>query len=378
MSIPATVNTQQLIQAIKQEWYIRSDFEIPKKSSLEIFFASEETQKGWKLTAQAIEYANQALHSLRVTESLVQSDPRCEPSQRKFQVAVLTEYLKEIHRLIHDDVDSLTDPLYYSRAYCSLILGNLSQAAKDIEMVVSTAPIYLVFRVYCQTLQIESSLSPLERKAHLLLAKTKNILTRELLWSAIALQEWSEAEMDELWNSHAILCKKLLIRFRELLARSSVHQFNPEKPGCEFSALEKKILLLAACKPAADAGNPIAQFALGYCYKEGIGREIDAKKCCELWWKSACQKEALALFALGKLIFHKGCPDNIEKESPFNFFFLAAERNDPRSIMTLGLCYAKGIDVELNENKAVHYLKIAAERGCSEAQQHLEELIKVL
>lgn len=377
MSIPCTPITRQPLEAIKQDWRIGSDFDPPIRSFWNKFIATEDTD--WIKENEAIEWANQALHSLRVTDYLVHLYPDCELSQRKFQIAVLDEFIKKIQQLVIENAYFFTDPLYYSRAYCNVILGDLSQAGKDIERVHSKGKmdsVYLSFRIHLQNLEIESSLSDLERKTYKFLAKTKHLSTQEITFDRECILQWNEADMKELWRSHRPLCQRLLYRLRELLAFTSLHQFNQESFKGDISDLDIKILTLAACEPAADAGNPIAQFALGYCFKEGIGREIDRSRCLKLWSASAAQNETLALLALGKLYFFGDGVEKKDDSTAFEFFSLAAKRNDIRSITALGLCYKIGIGIPQNNYMAMHHLKIAADRGCPIAQAHVEELAK--
>lgn len=374
MSIPSTPITRQLLEAIKQDWRIESNFDRQIRPVWYDFVVKDETRRERIKENEAIEWANQALHSLRVTDYLVQRYPECELSQRKFQIAVLDEFIKKIQQLVIENAYFFTDPLYYSRAYCNVILGDLSQAGKDIERVHSEAPIYFSFRIHLQNLEIESSLSDLERKTYKFLAKTKHLSTQEITFDRECILQWNEADMKELWRSHRPLCQRLLYRLRELLACTSLHQFNQESFKGDISDLDIKILTLAACEPAADAGNPIAQFALGYCFKEGIGREIDKSRCLKLWSASAAQNETLALLALGKLYFFGDGVEKKDDSTAFEFFSLAAKRNDIRSIMALGLCYKIGIGVPQNNYMAMHHFKIAADRGCPIAQKYVEEL----
>ena len=92
---------------------------------------------------------------------------------------------------------------------------------------------------------------------------------------------------------------------------------------------------------AAEADDNDAIFALGRCYREGIGTEENWDKALE--W------------------FSKG-----------------AEKNEARCLTELGMAYENGNGVEENPQKAVEYMMKAAEQDYGYAQFKMEIIISLV
>lgn len=141
---------------------------------------------------------------------------------------------------------------------------------------------------------------------------------------------------------------------------------------------------------SANQGFGPALFFLGFCYEKGKGVEIDKKRAIELYEQSMIKKYPLALYHLA-LYYEKGKIVEKNKKKAIELFQQAAtqcrsvcllkeaielyqqDQDDDYSLSQyyLGYCYQKGIDVEIDLEKAnVHYQK-AAEYGLAEAQYRL-------
>jgi TPR repeat protein len=68
-------------------------------------------------------------------------------------------------------------------------------------------------------------------------------------------------------------------------------------------------------RPMAEAGDPQAQFSLGWMYHNGYGLAIDDSKTLKWWQEAADQQLADAAFALG-MLFNFGDGGGIERDVP--------------------------------------------------------------
>ncbi len=121
---------------------------------------------------------------------------------------------------------------------------------------------------------------------------------------------------------------------------------------------------------AAEQGNISAQNNLGACYHNGIGVTQDFHKAT--WWyqKAAEQGDATAQNNLG-LCYANGYGVPQDYYNAVNWFQRAAEQDHTDAQYNLGVSYARGEGVEKNYIEAVHWYLKAAERGDAAAQNNL-------
>lgn len=61
-------------------------------------------------------------------------------------------------------------------------------------------------------------------------------------------------------------------------------------------------------------------------------------------------------------------------ENSFNYYEKAADSGDANAQYYVGVCYAGGVGVEKDLNKAIEYLKKAADQGSDAAKETLKKL----
>lgn len=121
-------------------------------------------------------------------------------------------------------------------------------------------------------------------------------------------------------------------------------------------------------KPAAEAGNPAAQYWLGQMYAEGIGVDKDMTKAAEWTEKSAKQGEIAAMRALGGL-YLRGEGVLQDYEQGHQWLEKAAYSNDAVAQRELGQTYEKGEGVEQSKVWAYVWYNYAAKNGDQQAEK---------
>lgn len=129
---------------------------------------------------------------------------------------------------------------------------------------------------------------------------------------------------------------------------------------------------IALFEEAAQAGNQLAQYQLGNCYRYGNGVGIDKKKAAEYWHKSAEAGCIEAKYELGCLYYNgDGVKRNHDKA--FTLFMEGAEAGHHASLYMAGECYSKGKGVKKDKKKAVEYWEKAAAKGNHKAKDRIKE-----
>ncbi|GBC08662.1 hypothetical protein RclHR1_00830013 [Rhizophagus clarus] len=140
-------------------------------------------------------------------------------------------------------------------------------------------------------------------------------------------------------------------------------------------------------KETAKYGYIWAYNRLGDCYKNGIGVEKDESKAFELYkevsekgdswpymnkyYKKSINQECLyAQFQLG-LCYDKGIGIEINKIKAFELYNVTAEKQDKDAQNNLGYLYMKGEVPEKDPKKAVYWLQKAIENGNTLAYDNL-------
>lgn len=136
----------------------------------------------------------------------------------------------------------------------------------------------------------------------------------------------------------------------------------------------KKDLEKAAeiARPAAEAGDPWAQFCMGIHY---AGKNDPEKSL--LWFRKAAEQGnswAQVCAGMAYLGIMKDTPEDLEQT--VCWFRKAAEQGNPLGQMMLAGCYAGGKGVPRDIEKAVYWFRQAAEQGCEQAKAALKKMGK--
>lgn len=129
----------------------------------------------------------------------------------------------------------------------------------------------------------------------------------------------------------------------------------------------------------AFAGDANCCYKLGDCYFYGRGTEVDLNSAKEWYERAWDLGSAAAAASLGMLhIIHAGDgndeEEQKEQELGFQWVQKAADAGDVNGLAYLGNCYAEGIGVAPDTEKAKTYLTEAANEGQIEAISKLGEL----
>lgn len=157
----------------------------------------------------------------------------------------------------------------------------------------------------------------------------------------------------------------------------------PDYSGYDFFADYKKELgwynplfcdySFEECVIYARHGDARYMDFLAFAYLNGVGVEVDGDKAV-YWYSLAAEKDDTeALCALAKI-----CSDEKDKNfNPANAFALynrAAEAGSSEGQFNAGLCCLNGFGAEKDFDRAVEFIKAAADNHSREAKKLLEEL----
>lgn len=124
-------------------------------------------------------------------------------------------------------------------------------------------------------------------------------------------------------------------------------------------------------KTQAEAGNPEAQYALGFMYFAGVGLTQNFSAAVLNFEKAANQGNSLAKHKLGSM-YHSG--DGVEQNfsRAKSFFRSAAEQGYTLAQYDIGMLYLEsGVDDQDDLMKAVSWLQMAADQGLAIAKGRL-------
>jgi TPR repeat protein len=121
-------------------------------------------------------------------------------------------------------------------------------------------------------------------------------------------------------------------------------------------------------RKAAEKGDAIAQYLLGYCYAKGEGVSKDLAEAVKWYRKAAEQGDADAQYALGYR-YENG--EGVAKDAAqaAKWYRKAANQGDAIAQHNIGRCYAEGNGVPKDETEAAKWFRKAAEQGFAPAQQ---------
>ena len=122
-------------------------------------------------------------------------------------------------------------------------------------------------------------------------------------------------------------------------------------------------------QPAADKGDPDAQFNLAQAYKLGRGVSQDLGKAEQLYNRAAAQGHLQAADNLGLLMFQRG-----ERSRAMPYIRAASGRGDPRAHYVLGLALFNGDGVEKDWERAYALVNLAQQAGLPQAASALSQM----
>lgn len=123
-------------------------------------------------------------------------------------------------------------------------------------------------------------------------------------------------------------------------------------------------------KKAAEKGDMDAQYALGICYKDGLGVQQDNTQTIYWFRKAAEQGNADAQYALG-LCYLTAWGGLCDNNQAVYWLKKAAETGLADAQHAIGFCYKEGQGVKQDYTQAVYWYKKASEQGLPAAQNDL-------
>jgi hypothetical protein len=136
-----------------------------------------------------------------------------------------------------------------------------------------------------------------------------------------------------------------------------------------FAAFAQQAEDIAALKQRADSGDAWAQLNLGAAYDNGLGTERDVDRALFWYQLAAEQGLAEAQFNLAHLLVE----EEISSVAAAEWMQKAAEQGMPDAQYLLGIIYAEGIGVEVDDARARLWLQRAIEQGQSDAAQFMKD-----
>ncbi|MCX8511581.1 MAG: tetratricopeptide repeat protein, partial [Chthoniobacteraceae bacterium] len=123
---------------------------------------------------------------------------------------------------------------------------------------------------------------------------------------------------------------------------------------------------------AAQAGDPVAEYALGISFLEGMGTPASGENACDWLRKSASHGFSSAKVILAKLLEEgRLLPKDLREAT--NLYQEAANAGESQAMLRLANMLLSGVGAERNLPQAVVLLRQAAELGVASAMQKLAE-----
>lgn len=135
---------------------------------------------------------------------------------------------------------------------------------------------------------------------------------------------------------------------------------------CTLQAAEPDI---QAIRKLAEKGDAWSQLNLGAAYDNGLGVKRDVDQALYWYQKAAEQGLAQAQFNLAHLLVS----EEISTVAAAEWMQKAAEQDMPDAQYLMGVIYSEGIGVDVDDDKAVMWLKKAIAHGQKEAEKYLKE-----
>lgn len=128
---------------------------------------------------------------------------------------------------------------------------------------------------------------------------------------------------------------------------------------------------------AANNGDVYSMYCLGMAYYNAEGCPKDLKKAA-YWYEQAASREGKGSSGAANNLawmYGRGEVDGSENiQMAVKWFLVAAEKGDRNAQLTVGNVYLEGYGVPKDKNKAVYWLRKAAEQGVTQAQIILAQL----
>lgn len=126
---------------------------------------------------------------------------------------------------------------------------------------------------------------------------------------------------------------------------------------------------LKALRAQAEAGDAYAQLNLGAAYDNAMGVERDIDQALHWYQQAAEQGVAEAQFNLAHLLVE----EEISTVAAAEWMEKAAEQGMADAQYLLGIIYAEGIGVPMNNAKAKIWLQRAIDQGQADAVQFMKD-----
>ena len=130
---------------------------------------------------------------------------------------------------------------------------------------------------------------------------------------------------------------------------------------------------LEQLEPLAEQGDPRAQYAVGWMYRNGEGLDQDYETAAQWYRRAAEQGHSEARNSLG-LMYQFGEGVAVDHQLAAQWYRLAAEQGHSEAQNNLGLMYIKGEGVTQSNTRAYMWLNSAASQGVSLAKWSQDQL----
>lgn len=126
-------------------------------------------------------------------------------------------------------------------------------------------------------------------------------------------------------------------------------------------------------KPLAQAGDPAAQYTLGWLYESGQGVAQDYTQAVYWYAKAADKGDAAAQYVLATM-YDKGTGVVLNHQEAVKWFLKAANQGDAIAQFQLGVHFQQGVGVAQNESESFLWFTKAATQGHLTAQINLGKI----
>lgn len=193
-------------------------------------------------------------------------------------------------------------------------------------------------------------------------------LTTAMLFSGCSASKESSIEYTSLTDTE--LDKRIFKKAAE--AGNALGQYHLGFYYLQNSNMEEAFKWLSL---SAEQGNADAEFCVGYMLELGIGtgEKPNYTKAMEFYQKAAEQDHTTALCFLGDFYYYGlGCEEDMEKA--VQYYTASAEKESPLGQYCLGYLYEMGNGVEQDINKAIELYTASADAGYGAGQSNLAYL----
>lgn len=154
------------------------------------------------------------------------------------------------------------------------------------------------------------------------------------------------------------------------MSENSLQAPVPDLSDAALGALSPK-QRLEKLRPMAEAGNPHAQYQLGFRYYLGDSGAQDFTAAATWYQKAADQGHVEAAYKLSKL-FTSGTGIDQNLEAAAQYCRLAAEQGHAEAQSQLGQIYDQGKGVEPDPIEAYHWFALAVDQVDADLSAYLE------